>query len=168
MKLEEIRIAVLTPATAFGSSKPSGGQGPSLATTRRKKYEAKNAPNSITSETMKSRIPSVWRSIRELWCASGGPWCSACSAWPRPMRSPSAHSSVAGSPSVLISASPRSAPTATAGSGELRDLRGGDVVGGLDVLDRLLGDLLDPVDQPLLEPLRLLAREGEIRMSSTR
>ena len=49
-----------------------GGQRPSLATTRRKKYEAKNAPNSITSETMKSRIPRVWRSIRELWLASGG------------------------------------------------------------------------------------------------
>ena len=27
---------------------------------------------------MKSRMPSVWRSIRELWFASGGPWCS----WP--------------------------------------------------------------------------------------
>jgi hypothetical protein len=43
-----------------------------LATTLRKKYEAKNAPKSITSETMKSRIPRVWRSIRELWLASGG------------------------------------------------------------------------------------------------
>ena len=37
VKLEEIRIAVLTPATAFGSSMPSGGQGSTLATTRRKK-----------------------------------------------------------------------------------------------------------------------------------
>ena len=73
MNEEEIRIAVLTPATAFGSSKPSGGHGPSLATTRRKKYEAKNAPNSIASETMKMRMPSVWRSIEELACASGGP-----------------------------------------------------------------------------------------------
>ena len=72
VKLEETRIAVFIPATATGSSKRSGGQGPSLATTRRKKYEAKNAPNSITSETMKSRMPSVWRSIRELWLASGG------------------------------------------------------------------------------------------------
>ena len=59
MKLEETRIAVLTPATATGSSKPSGGQLPSLATTRRKKYEAKKAPNSITSETMNSSTPSV-------------------------------------------------------------------------------------------------------------
>jgi hypothetical protein len=37
VKLEEMRIAVLTPATATGRSKPSGGQGPSFATTRRKK-----------------------------------------------------------------------------------------------------------------------------------
>ena len=66
VKLEETRIAVLTPATETGRSMPSGGQGPSLATTRRKKYEAKNAPNSMISEMMKSRIPSVWRSIREL------------------------------------------------------------------------------------------------------
>jgi hypothetical protein len=57
---------VLTPATAFGRSNPSGGHGPTLATTRRKKYEAKNAPKSITSETMNSMIPRVWRSIREL------------------------------------------------------------------------------------------------------
>ena len=57
---------ISAPATATGSSKGSGGHGPSLATTRRKKYEAKNAPNSITSETMKSRMPSVCRSIREL------------------------------------------------------------------------------------------------------
>jgi hypothetical protein len=35
---EEIRIAVLMPATAFGSSKPSGGQAPvGLETSRRKK-----------------------------------------------------------------------------------------------------------------------------------
>ena len=50
------------------------GHGPVLATTRMKKYAAKNDPKSITSETMKSRMPSVWRSIRELWLASGGPW----------------------------------------------------------------------------------------------
>ena len=37
VKLEETRIAVLMPATATGSSKGSGGHGPSLATTRRKK-----------------------------------------------------------------------------------------------------------------------------------
>ena len=37
VKLEETRIAVLTPATATGSSKPSGGHAPSSATTRRKK-----------------------------------------------------------------------------------------------------------------------------------
>jgi hypothetical protein len=72
VKLEETRIAVFIPATATGNSKGCGGQGPSLATTRRKKYEAKNAPKSITSETMKSRIPRVCRSIRELWFASGG------------------------------------------------------------------------------------------------
>ena len=28
----------------------------------------------MISEMMKSRMPSVWRSIRELWLASGGPW----------------------------------------------------------------------------------------------
>jgi hypothetical protein len=37
VKLDETRIAVLTPATATGSSNPSGGHGPSLETTRRKK-----------------------------------------------------------------------------------------------------------------------------------
>ena len=66
VKLDETRIAVFIPATATGSSNGWGGQGPLLATTRRKKYEAKNAPNSITSETTKRRIPRVWRSIREL------------------------------------------------------------------------------------------------------
>ena len=73
MKLEETRIAVLTPAIATGNSNPSGGQGPSLETTRKKKYEAKNAPNSMISETMKMRMPSVARSMRELLLASGGP-----------------------------------------------------------------------------------------------
>jgi hypothetical protein len=81
VKLEETRIAVFMPAIATGSSNGSGGQGPSLATTRRKKYEAKNAPKSITSETMKRRIPRVCRSIRELWLASGG-WAGCSSAWP--------------------------------------------------------------------------------------
>ena len=76
MKLEEIRIAVFMPATATGSSNGFGGQSAGLTTTRRKKYDAKKAPNSITSEMMKSRMPSVWRSIRELWLASGGPWWS--------------------------------------------------------------------------------------------
>ncbi len=71
---EEIRIAVLMPATRTGSSNGSGGQAPpSLATARMKKYDAKKAPNSITSEMMKSRMPSVWRSIFEEALASGGP-----------------------------------------------------------------------------------------------
>src|SRR6266536_1280022 len=51
VKLDETRIAVLTPATPTGRLRPAGGQGPELATTRTKKYEAKNAPKSITSET---------------------------------------------------------------------------------------------------------------------
>ena len=38
-----------------------------------KKYDAKNDPKSITSETMKSRIPSVWRSMRELCVGLGRP-----------------------------------------------------------------------------------------------
>ena len=143
VKLEETRIAVLTPAIATGSSKPSGGQGPSLETTRRKKYEAKNAPNSMTSETMKSRMPSVWRSIREL-----------CVRLRRPV--------------VLVLV--RVADGDRGGlhqAGHLLgapDARGrarcSDVAAGLEVLDRLVGDLLDPVDQALLEPLRLLAGEG--------
>jgi hypothetical protein len=62
----ETRIAVLTPATATGSSKGSGGQAGGSTTTRRKKYDAKKAPKSMISETMKSRMPRVWRSIREL------------------------------------------------------------------------------------------------------
>src|SRR5213595_2721844 len=73
VKLDEMRIAVLTPATPTGRRRPLGGHGPEFATTLMKKEEAKNAPKSITSETMKRRIPSVWRSIRELACASGGP-----------------------------------------------------------------------------------------------
>jgi hypothetical protein len=73
VKLEETRIAVFMPAIATGSSNGFGGQATGLTTTRRKKYDAKKAPNSITSETMKSRMPSVCLSIRELWFASGGP-----------------------------------------------------------------------------------------------
>ena len=90
---------------------------------------------------MKSRIPSVWRSIRELWWASGGPWCSCLADGDRRR---------------LHQASPRSA------SARRRSRRGGDVVAaptstcstGLSVI------ALDLLDQALLEPLRLLAGEG--------
>jgi hypothetical protein len=33
----------------------------------------KNEPKSITSEAMKSSIPSTVELTRELWCATGGP-----------------------------------------------------------------------------------------------
>ena len=42
-----------------------------------KKYAVKNAPKIITSEMMKSSIPSVAGSTREERWAGGGPWCSA-------------------------------------------------------------------------------------------
>jgi len=37
VKLDETRMNVLTSATVFGSSSPSGGHGPMFATTRMKK-----------------------------------------------------------------------------------------------------------------------------------
>src|SRR5436305_2651619 len=72
---EESRIAVFTPATSSGSLVPCAGQG-SCVTTRMKKYAVKNAPKIITSDMMKSSIPSVGASTREERCAGGGPWCS--------------------------------------------------------------------------------------------
>ena len=78
VKLDEIRIAVFTPAISFGSSVPSAGHG-SFCTTRKKKYAVKNAPKSMISEMMKSSIPRNWASTREDWLAAGGPWWSP---WP--------------------------------------------------------------------------------------
>ena len=89
---------------------------------------------------MKSRIPSVWRSIRELWLASGGPWCSLRVAVTE------------GDGCALHQALP---PPLGDGRGD----RGGRAA-DLDVLDLLLGDLADPADQVLLEPARALAGEG--------
>ncbi len=73
VKLEVTRIAVFTPATKIGSSNCFGGQSIPF-TTRTKKYAVKNEPNSITSDAMKSSIPSTEALTRELWCATGGPW----------------------------------------------------------------------------------------------
>ena len=73
---DDSRIAVLIPATASGSSLPWAGQGLWL-TIRMKKYAVKKAPKIITSDMMKSSIPSVGASTREERCAGGGPWCSA-------------------------------------------------------------------------------------------
>ena len=73
VKLDEIRIAVFTPATASGSSLPSTGNHASSFTTRMKKYAVKNAPKSMISEMMKSSIPSNCASTREETLASGGP-----------------------------------------------------------------------------------------------
>ena len=64
------------PATASGSSVPWAGHG-LWVTIRMKKYAVKKAPKIITSEMMKSSIPSVGASTREERCAGGGPWCSA-------------------------------------------------------------------------------------------
>jgi hypothetical protein len=59
------RIAVFTPATKIGSSNGFGGQSIPL-TTRTKKYAVKNEPKSITSDAMKSNIPSTDALTREL------------------------------------------------------------------------------------------------------
>ena len=56
------------PATASGSVAPCAGQGLWL-TIRMKKYAVKKAPKIITSEMMKSSIPSVAGSTREDRCA---------------------------------------------------------------------------------------------------
>ncbi len=48
--------------------------------TRMKKYAVKKAPKTITSEMMKSSMPSSWGSARELLLAGGGPWWSPCAA----------------------------------------------------------------------------------------
>src|SRR5437763_7456085 len=47
---------------------------------RMKKYAVKNAPKIITSEMMKSSIPSVGAGTREERCAGGGPCCSWATA----------------------------------------------------------------------------------------
>src|SRR6187431_1658001 len=176
VKLEETRIAVLIPATATGSSKGSGGQVGGSTTTRRKKYEAKKAPKSITSETMKSRIPSVWRSIRELWCSScacprvavalsisaasreHGPALASGWAW---LASPAneadaAHRRVRWTQS---GASRRRQNGACSRESALALLPLGDGGGhdrggtaDLEVLNRLVGDLTHLADQVLLEP----------------
>src|SRR6202012_4407554 len=70
---EDSRIAVLTPATASGSSVPCAGQGLWL-TIRMKKYAVKNAPKIMISDMMKSSIPSVGACTPEDWGAGGGPW----------------------------------------------------------------------------------------------
>ncbi len=73
---------MLKPATAIGSFVPVAGHGSPWAM-RMKKYAVKNAPKTITSEMMKSSIPSSWGSTRELRLAGGGPWCSpACASAP--------------------------------------------------------------------------------------
>ena len=64
---------MLTPAIAFGSSVSSTGTTRPLATTRMKKYAVKKAPKTITSEMMKSSIPSSCGSTRERRFAGGGP-----------------------------------------------------------------------------------------------
>jgi hypothetical protein len=69
---EETRIAVLTPATSTGRWSPAAGHGAPVAT-RMKKYAVKKDPKTITSEMMKSSIPSSGASTRELRFASGGP-----------------------------------------------------------------------------------------------
>jgi hypothetical protein len=68
VKLDVTRIAVFTPATKTGKWYGSGGQwsGALGLTTRTKKYAAKNEPKSMISDPMKSSIPSVRASTREL------------------------------------------------------------------------------------------------------
>ena len=71
---------MFTPATKTGRWKPSGGQTSTSVTTRTKKYAVKKAPKSMISDAMKRKMPSTGALTRELWCASGGPWCSWMSA----------------------------------------------------------------------------------------
>jgi hypothetical protein len=68
VKLDVTRMHVLTPATNTGNSYGGGGHsaGALGLTTRTKKYTAKNDPKSMISEPMKSSIPSVLASTREL------------------------------------------------------------------------------------------------------
>ena len=63
---------MLTPATATGRVVPGAGHGSPYAT-RMKKYAVKKAPKTITSEMMKSSIPSSWGSTRELRLAERKP-----------------------------------------------------------------------------------------------
>src|ERR1019366_4715690 len=69
---EEIRIAVLKPATPTGIVVPGAGQGSPWAT-RMKKYAVKKAPKIMISEMMKISIPSVGASTIEERLASIGP-----------------------------------------------------------------------------------------------
>src|SRR3954454_23817976 len=70
---DDTRMHVFTNATATGSLWPSTGDHWSPFTTRMKKYAVKKAPKTITSEMMKSSIPSSCGSTRELRFAGGGP-----------------------------------------------------------------------------------------------
>src|SRR2546429_7779112 len=74
VKDDDHRIAVLTPATATGSVVPGAGQG-SPWEKRMKKLAVKKAPKTITSEMMKSSIPSSCGSTRRLRCSFG---CHPC------------------------------------------------------------------------------------------
>ena len=60
----------------LGELVPAAGHGLWL-TIRMKKYAVKNAPKIITSDMMKSSMPSVGAWTREERCAGGGPWCSS-------------------------------------------------------------------------------------------
>src|SRR3954454_629633 len=121
---DDTRIAVLTPATATGSSLPSIGKHvwPS-ATILMKKYAVKKAPKTITSEMMNNNIPSSAGSTRELRLAGGGPWWSC--------------------PWAAIEAASMDLSLRGVGGGRIRRL---------DVLDRLVGDLAHALDEVGAQP----------------
>ena len=133
----------------------------------------KNAPKSITSEMMKSSIPSNCASTREETFAAGGPWCSSWSAWPAAIeadsirRSSSLTTCSTGLPVDACDAPDQvAAQPARARLGEGRDH---DVVRRVElerVLDRRervrVGDLADRVEPGVLELLQRV-REPLVR-----
>src|SRR5438105_3675497 len=131
---EDHSTAVFTPATSTGSVVPGAGHGSPWAT-RMKKYAVKKAPKIITSEMMKSSIPSSWGSTRELRLAGGGPWAS-CSpaAW--------------------------ATPAASTGSSLRGRSRGRSWLGRFDVLHLSARRAAHALDQVRAQPSRALAGQG--------
>src|ERR1700722_20100747 len=108
----------------------------------------------MTSEMMKSSIPSIWASTRELRFAGGGPWCSPAPPW---VASPWAGSAWATGWGMLA-ASMKTRPLALAARGGGRRGRGFAEVDH-DVLDRDGRRVADALDQVRAHPARALVGE---------
>ena len=133
VKLDVTRIAVLTPATktgnSYGGGRPDRGRvgvdDPDEEVRREERAEQHRLGRD--EEEHAERVES----IRELWFAGGGPWCS----WSVRGLGVSAHCASSGQPRSR---------------GELGD----------DVLDRHARVLAEPPDEVAPQPARPLAREG--------